>query len=521
MKVITLSNERKLGVVLQYAQMGLSIVIQLIYTPIMLRILGDSEYGIYSLASSIIAYLNLLSLGFGASYIRFYSKYKQAGDEEGVKQLNGLYMLVFSVIGIISLTAGLIIAFNVGIFFNDTYTANDLHIAKILMIFLSINLAISFPASVFVSYITSQEKFIFQKLVNMGKTVLSPCLCIAVLFLGYGSIGMVIVTTAVSLIIDFFNVGYCFGKLKMRFSFRKPNWVLLKEIAFFSVFIAINQIIDQINWQTDKIILGKMINASAVAIYAVAANINTMYLNFSTAISSVFTPRIHNIVNDQEKTESQKNKELTDLFVKVGRVQFLVLGLILTGFIFFGQFFISKWAGENYGDSYYVVLLLISPVTIPLCQNIGIEIQRAKNKHQFRSIVYLVMALLNVGISILFTFWWGYFGTALGTTISLLLANGLIMNVYYQMKLGINIIEFWKQILRMCLGLIIPVTFGVVLLMFIHYTEIWQFLLLIMAYCIIYAVSVWFLSMNRNEKDLIIKPIKRVIKRNDKVNKQN
>lgn len=487
----------------------------------MLRILGDAEYGIYNLASSIISYLSLLSLGFGAGYIRFYSRYKAQNDVQGIKTLNGLYLLVFSFIGIIALGAGLLMAFNVSIFFNETYTEHNLATAKILMLFLAFNLAISFPASVFVSYITSQEKFIFQKLVNMGKTVLSPCLCIAVLFLGYGSIGMVIVTTVVSLIIDFFNIGYCFGKLKMRFSFRNPNFSLLKEIAFFSVFIAINQIIDQINWQTDKLILGKMINASAVAIYAVAANINTMYLSFSTAISSVFTPRIHKIENDQEKTEEQKNKELTDLFVKVGRVQFLVLGLILTGFVFFGQFFIKKWAGDNYSDSYYIVLLLISPVTIPLCQNIGIEIQRAKNKHKFRSVVYLVMALLNIGISILFTLWWGYFGTALGTTISLLLANGLIMNIYYQKKLGINVLEFWKQILRMCLGLIIPVAFGVILLIFIPYTEIWQFLLLILAYCIIYAVSVWFLSMNRYEKDLIIKPFKRIIKRNDKISKQN
>ena len=202
-------------------------------------------------------------------------------------------------------------------------------------------------------------------------------------------------------------------------------------------------------------------------------------------------------------------------------MQFLILGLILTGFIFFGQFFVDKWAGEDYGDSYYVTLLLICPVTIALCQNIGVEIQRAKNKHKFRSVVYLVMALLNVGISILFTLWWGYFGTALGTTVSLLIANGLIMNIYYQKKLGINVLEFWKQILRICLGLIIPVAFGVILLIFIPYTEIWQFLLLILAYCIIYAVSVWFLSMNRYEKDLIIKPFKRIIKRNDKISKQN
>ena len=511
--MINSSTNRRLGIILQYIQMALNIIINLIYTPMMLRILGDAEYGIYNLASSVISYLSLLSLGFGASYIRFYSKYKAENDEKGVKSLNGLYIIVFSVIGLIALIAGLFISCNVSVFFNETYTQQNLETARILMIFLAFNLAVSFPASVFTSYITSQEKFIFQKLVNMGKTILSPCLSIALLLLGYGSIGMVIATTVVSLAVDFINVIYCIGKLKMCFSVAHPNFALLKEIFTFSVFIAINQIIDQINWQTDKIILGKMINASAVAIYAVGANINTMYLSFSTAISSVFTPQIHKIVNDKSKEEAEKNRELTDLFISVGRIQFLVIGLILTGFIFFGRFFVIEWAGDGYADSYYIALLLICPATISLCQNIGIEIQRAKNKHQFRSIVYLIMAILNVGISILFTYWWGYIGTALGTTISLIVANGLIMNTYYHKKIGINIIEFWKQIIKMFPGFILPVVSGIVLLEFIHYTKIWQFLALILAYCAIYAVSVWLLSMNRNEKNLIIKPIKKILKR--------
>ena len=478
----------------------------------MLRILGDAEYGIYSLATSIISYLSLLSLGFGASYMRFYSKYKSKNDEKGVRSLNGLYMIVFSVIGLIALVAGLFISCNVSVFFNETYTQQNLDTARTLMIFLALNLSVSFPASVFTSYIISQEKFVFQKLVNMGKTILSPCLSIALLFHGYGSIGMVVSTTVISLLVDFVNVYYCVGKLNMRFSVNHPNFPLLKEIFVFSIFIAINSIIDQINWQTDKIIIGKMLNASAVAIYAVGATVNSMYLSFSTAISSVFTPQIHRIVNDSSKDDAKKNTELTDLFISVGRIQFLVLGLILTGFIFFGRFFITEWAGEGYADSYCIALLLMCPATISLCQNIGVEIQRAKNMHQFRSLVYLIMAILNVGISILFTYWWGHIGTALGTTISFIVANGLIMNIYYQKKIGINIVEFWKQIVKMLPGLVAPIASGI-LLKFIHYTKIWQFVALILAYSVVYAVSVWLLSMNQNEKNIIIKPIKKFFTR--------
>ena len=509
-KTINKSAQRKAGVVLQYMQMALGILIQLIYTPIMLRILGSNEYGIYNLASSIIAYLSLLSLGFGASYIRFYSIYKKDENEEGIKRLNGLYLLVFSGMGLIALAAGLVLAQNVKIFYNETYTDNEIEIAKVLMIFLTINLAISFPASVFTSYITSQERFVFQKAVNMGKTILSPAVCIIFLYLGYGSIGMVICTTAISIVVDLINIFFCFTKLKMRISLRHPEWRLLKDIAVFSIFIAINQIVDQINWQTDKVILGKMISGTAVAIYAVGSNINSMFNSFSTAISGVFAPKVNTIVS---KNESDMDKQLTSLFIRVGRIQWFVLMLILSGFVFFGQYFIIRWAGEEYANSYFVCLFLMCPAIIPLIQNIGIEIQRAKNKHQFRSLVYLFMAFLNVGMSILFAMMWGVLGVALGTTISLLVANGIIMNIYYQKKLGIDVVSFWKSIISTMLGFAFPVVCGLCLIKFYQFRSLVDFCILIVAYTIVYCVSVYLFGLNQEEKNMLSSIISRVFRR--------
>ena len=145
---MTKNEERKIGIVLQYLQMGASIVISLIYTPFMLRILGQAEYGIYSLAASIIAYLSLLSLGFGSSYLRYYSRYKANDDQISINRLNGLYLIVFSVLGMIAFFAGMIIALNVSAFFNETYSQQQLDTAKVLMLFLAVNLAVSFPQSV-------------------------------------------------------------------------------------------------------------------------------------------------------------------------------------------------------------------------------------------------------------------------------------------------------------------------------------------------------------------------------------
>ena len=227
-------------------------------------------------------------------------------------------------------------------------------------------------------------------------------------------------------------------------------------------------------------------------------------------MSSVFTPRVNRIIT--EKRDGWQ-EEINLLFQKVGRVQFLILGLILTGFIFFGQYFISIWAGEGYELAYYTALLLICPATLALVQNLGIEIQRARNQHQFRSSAYLIMAAVNVGVSILFCHYWGIVGTAMGTAISLIVANGIIMNIYYQKKLDMHIGQFWWQIAKILPGMIIPVAFGILIMIFIKITSIWMFLGLVAGYTMIYCISMWFLGMNQFERELIKKPLRKIFKR--------
>lgn len=176
------------------------------------------------------------------------------------------------------------------------------------------------------------------------------------------------------------NIYYSFHNLHIRFCFREFQVGLLKEMWVFTFFIFINQIIDQINWSVDKFLLGRFAGTTAVAVYGVGGQINSMYIEFSSSVSNVFVPKVNRIV-----AESGDDRELTKLFTKVGRIQAIILGLILSGFVFLGIPFVKIWAGSEYVDSYTVALLLIAPVTVPLIQNLGIEIQRAKNMHKARA----------------------------------------------------------------------------------------------------------------------------------------
>ena len=192
----------------------------------------------------------------------------------------------------------------------------------------------------------------------------------------------------------------------------------------------------------------------------------------------------------------------------------MLLGLVASGLVFFGRQFILFWAGAGYEDAYYVMLLLVLPASIALIQNLGIEIQRAQNKHHFRSLVYLGMAFVNLGLSIILCQKYGTVGCAIGTAASLVLSNGLIMNIYYHKKCAIDIIAFWKSIFRLFCGLLLPVAAGVLILRLADITHWGMFLIWVMVYTSIYCLSMWFIGMNSYEKQLVLKPIFKVLGRN-------
>ncbi len=503
-------NQLKAGSILSYLQMALNILISLVYTPTMIRLLGDSEYGLYNTVISVISMLAILNLGFSSSYVRFFMPYHTKGDREGEARLNGLYLVVFTVIGLVALACGIFLSFNLDLVFKQGLTVSEYALAKRLMLLLTANMAISFPMSVFSSIVTAHEKYVFLKLVTCLKTVCSPLLMIAVLLSGFRSVAMVVVTIAVTLIADVFYIIYAFRALKVRFRFRRSSAALFGTIFSYSGFIAVNLIVDQINNNIGKLVIGRYIGAAAVTVFAVGFTLYTSFFSFSSAVSSVFIPKVHKIVNTVED-RLQQDKSLTDLFIRVGRIQFYILALVASGFLFFGEPFVRIWSGiKDYKTAYFVALLLIIPAMIPLCQNLGIEIQRAKNLQKFRSVAYLLMALVNIILGAVLCQRFGIIGATLGTPISLIIANGFIINIYYHKRVGLDVISFWRNILRITAGLIPAVAYGLFVMLKCEMNSYIDIAKLAIPFVVIYCASMWFISMNKYEKGLITSAFKKL-----------
>lgn len=494
-----------MGVLLTYVSEAIKILTTLVYTPLLLKLLGDSEHGLYQTVSSTVAYLSLLSLGFGSAYVRYHSQYYVRGDEKGIARLNGMFMLVFCTMSLVCLICGGVMIANARVIFGEKLTAGELERSKQMMAILILSMAITFPNSVFNCYVTAHEKFIFQKLLVVVQNLLNPCLTLPLLMLGYGSVAVVAVSAALTAVVFVSNLIFCFKGLKMKFAFRGMEFKLLKEMSAFTFFIFLNQIIDQVNWAVDKFLLTRMIGTAIVSVYSVGGQINSLYIQMSTAVSSVFIPKVNQIV-----AKSDDNRALTDLMTRVGRIQFVILALILTGFIFFGEPFIRLWVGKGYDQAYAVALLLMVPVTVSLVQNLGIEIQRAKNKHRVRSIVYACLALGNVVLSILLIPKWGCVGAAAGTTISLVAGNILFMNWYYHFRIGLDMVHFWKEIVKFLPATAIACLFGAVYVWLVPIDSWLMLLLSAGVFALVYAVAMWLMGLNDYEKQLAGKMLRKL-----------
>lgn len=500
-------NQLKAGALLSYTAIFINIIITLFYTPVMLRLLGQSEYGLYALIGSVVGYLSVLDLGLGNAIVRYTARNRVLADKEEESNLNGMFLVLYSFIGILTIIIGAILYSSIDHMFSATLSAPDILKAKTMMIMLIFNLAISFPLGIFGSIMQAYERFVMIRIVSISRSLITPCVILPLLFLGYGSISMVMVNTLLNIVSLLLNLFYCFKVLKISICFKKFDLKLFREIAGYSAFIFLNIVVDKVLWSSDQFILGVVSGTLSVAVFAVAMQLNNMYMMFSTSVSGVLLPRITVMV-----ANNACRNELTQMMIKVGRVQYVVLAYILSVFVLFGKAFINLWAGLNYSQAYYIALLVMIPLTIPLIQNVGISILQAQNRNAFRSIVYLGLAVLNICASIPLAKMWGGLGSALATGVSLFIGNIIIMNIYYHRKIGLNILLFWRNIAAASKPVLAALLLGYGVNYIIIQNSSLFLAIKIALFSVAYVSLMWYAGLNNFEKELFYSPLKRVLR---------
>lgn len=506
------STQRKLGAILSYTSIIINSLITILYTPFLLRMLGQEEYGLYSLISSIIGYLTILDLGFGNAIIVFTAKYKEQKKEAETKKLHGMFKVVFNIISIFAIIIGLVLYFNVDNIFGNTMSIEEIEKAKVMMLILVFNLTVTFNFTIYTSIVNAHEKFVFQKLINIISSILKPLLMIPLLFLGYKSISLCLIITIINILVLLSNYYFCKRKLKINVKFCGFDKKIFKTIFSYSIYIFLAEIVTKINWSLDQFILGAVVGTIEISLYAVASQFVTLYRNLSSCCCGVMLPKLSKMVG-----RNVNDAQLSQEFIKFGRIQWYLMFLILCGLIIYGYDFIKIWAGSEYGKSYIILLILLIPEAMVLVENIGLYIMQAKNMHKPKAIIAFITALLNIVISILLAKSLGAIGTAIGTALALIICNLIIINIYYQKKVKLDVISFWKNILKISIP-IIPVF---VIALYTNFnifraTNLVSIILMSIIFSILYFIVAYKFSFNEYEKNLIKNLLIDIKKRSDK-----
>lgn len=492
-------KQRKMGIFLSYLNIVLQAIIGFLYVPILLHYIGKSEYGLYQLMGSLIAYFSIMDFGLSAAVIRFYSKYRALKDNIGMENILAISVRGYNAVTVLALAVGLVCYAFIENIFAVSMTLAEIDEAKQIFLLLLINIVITLSTMVFRSVINAHERFFFLKGMETIQLVMQPILVVLVLQHHPTAFSVAAVQTLLNFILSGARVYYCFNKLHVKIHFHYWNHELFSEFKKLALSVFAVSLIDQVFWKTNQIILGIISGTTAVAIYSIASLIYMNYMALSTAISGVYLPHVTGMVARKEPIG-----KLSELFIQIGRWQYYLLALVATGFIIFGKQFIYMWAGPGFEDSYIITLLIIIPFTVDLIQNIGLAILQAMNRYDFRARIYFLTGVLNLILAIPLGIQYGGKGCAIATGISMIIGNGFIMNWYYVKEIHLAIASFWKQI-----GKISLITGICLIIGYIVNNYLWAqggigtFVLKAVAYTIWYMVMIYLFAMKQSEREKI------------------
>lgn len=493
-------NERKIGIILSYINIIIQTIINFLYVPLLLHYMGQSEYGLYQLMGSIIAYFSIMDFGLTSATIRTYIKYKVENKYKQVKNFLAMTQRIYICICILAVIIGCFIYNFIDKIFSNSLTDYEIISAKYIFILLLLNIVITFLGMVYRSVIAANEKFLFMKGIETVQLILQPFTVVLVMQATPTAFAMVCVMTAINFILTVVRMYYCYNKINMKMEYFYWDKSAFNEMKTLALSVFIVTIVDQIFWKTNQIILGIISGTAVVAIYSIASLIYMNYMTLSTTISGVYLPKINKLV-----AERVSDSVLSNEFLKVGRIQYYLLALVLSGFIIFGKEFIILWTNENFIDAYYITIVIILPFTVNLIQNIGNCIMQAKNVYNFRAYVYLGVGIFNLILAVPFAKYYGGIGCASVSGMALFLSNGLIMNWYFKKYLNIDIKMFWKQILKITISVILCSFIGVLLNYILGIGNTNILIIKLLLYTIIYLMIMWITVFNKDEKTLVLK----------------
>lgn len=434
------SNKEKIGqsVALSYGSIVFAVITGLLYTPWLIRELGKSDYAIYTICISLMAYFTM-DFGIGASITRFIARYRAEKAEHKVNGLLGIALKVYLTIDMIALILLLIMYFLLGKVYVGL-TPTELSRLKVVYIITGMMIVCCIPVmplnGVFIAYgrVYDVKKFdLIQKALTVG------LICIS-LICGRGLYAVVLINAVTTVAINAIKLMLIYRKEQVVPDVRSKDRTVMKELLTFSGWVAIAMIADKFFFSFEPTLLGIFSNSTQISVFAVATSIEGYVLLFADGLNGIFLPRVTNMV-----VQKKSRDDITSLMIRVGRLQMLIVSVFIMGIVTQGKDFISLWFGKEYTASYYAAVVVLIPCFVHLTQSIATETLFATNNVRYRALAYVASSLVNILLTALLAPRLGAMGAAIGIACGFVVGHEVILNIVYTKVLKLDLKRFFSM----------------------------------------------------------------------------
>ena len=491
-------TEIKNGVILSYLLIFINMMYGLLITPFILKYVGTVDYGVYKSVASLSASLAVLDLGLCATMTRYMSKYNAENDRENASNFAAMIMVQFMVLAGAIACLGIVFVISLDTIYAATFSAEAMHLARKLLVFLLLNMVLRLFENLLIGIANGYEHFTLSNGVRIAALISKILLILVVLPINHNIVAIVALETVITLLATAVLIVYIIRKIGIVPRLKRWDKRLFRESFGYTGLMFLQTLTVQFNGNVDNILIGARLGAVSVTVYSVALQLFGMYETLSGSIANIMLPNISKRI-----AMGQTSAELQQVVEKCGRMQFMILGAALGGFIVLGKDFFLLWLGPGYQDSYYIALMLMIPVTFTMMQNVTLSILRARNKMVYRTVTLMVSCLINIVVSVTSMRYIGYWGTALGTVASTV-CNLVFMNTYYHVKLDFKILSLFAHILHRIAPCAITTT-AVVYCVHSYFHGTWvSFIINAALYIVIYVALLLCWGLEKEEKHLLL-----------------
>lgn len=490
-------RSKKLAIIISYLSIFINMGISLLLTPMYLHALGIETYGLYQMIYAIASYILILDFGIGTVLIRFIAEFREKRDANREESIISYCAILSLIIITCVLILGRILDSRLESIYTNL-TAGELALAHRIFQYLIVTIMLTIVERYCEGIVMANEQFSVAKLICIVKLLFKLALAILLLSGNAGILAILyadLFSTAISA--GFLSV-HSFYRLKCRIRLHKPEKALLASAGLFVAAFGLQSVTAYVNNSLGKTLLGAFLGKTETAVYSLSMTFITIFNMLPTAITGVFLP-----MATRKVVHNESSRSLTEMVVETGRVQFAVCGGFIAGFSLLGRDFIKIWAGTNINEIWLIALIIMLPNMIPLIQGMCINILDAMNRRMARSLILLAATIINMVLTYGLIKAIGIWGAPVGTAISYLVGYGVLMNMYYHKKIGLEVSYMFKGIffgVTKAIGLAIILTSPLLLWECRSYLT---FIVKGTVFTLIYTVLLYYIGINAKEKAMI------------------